>query len=40
MQFAIEKCAMLIIRSGKRQIIDGIELPSQDRIRTLGEKEK
>ena len=27
------------MRSGERQITEGIELPYQDRIRTLGEKE-
>ena len=29
---------MQIIRSGKRQITVGIELPNQERISTLGEK--
>ena len=27
------------MKSGKRHLTDGIELPSQDKIRTLGEKE-
>ena len=27
------------MRSGKRQIAEGIELPNQERMRTLGEKE-
>ena len=27
------------MQSGKRHLIDGMELPSQDKIRTLGEKE-
>ena len=35
----IEKCAMLIMRSRKRQMTEGIELPNQERIRTLEEKE-
>ena len=40
MDFGIEKCAMLLMKSGKRLIIDGMELPNQDKIRTLKEKEK
>ena len=39
MEFGIEKCAMLIMKSGKRQITEGTELPNQERNRTLGEKE-
>ena len=39
MEFSIEKCAMLIMRSGKGQLTGGIELPNQEKIRTLGEKE-
>ena len=35
----IEKIAMLIMKSGKRHITDGMELPNQDKIRTLREKE-
>ena len=27
------------MKSGKRQLTDGIEQPNQDKIRTLGEKE-
>ena len=27
-EFGIEKCAMLLIKSGKRHLTDGIELPS------------
>ena len=38
MQFAIEKCAMLIMKSGKRHGTEGIELPNQEKIRTLAEK--
>ena len=37
MEFGIEKCAMLVMKSGKRHITDGIELPNHDKIRTLGE---
>ena len=39
MEFGIEKCAMLIMKNGKRQITEGTELPNQERIKTLGEKE-
>ena len=39
MEFGIEKCAMLVMKSGKRYLTDGIESPNQDEIRTLGEKE-
>ena len=39
MEFGIEKCAMLVMKSGKRHMTDGIELPHQDNIRTLGENE-
>ena len=39
MEFGREKCAMLIMRSGKRRMTEGIELPNQEKIRTLGEKE-
>ena len=39
MEFGIEKCALLIMKSGKRHLTDGIELPNQDKIRTLAENE-
>ena len=39
MEFGIGKCAMLLIKNGKRHMTDGMELPNQDRIRTLGENE-
>ena len=39
MEFGIEKCAMLVMKSGKRHMTDGMELPNHDRIRTLEEKE-
>ena len=38
MEFGIEKCAILVMKSGKRHLTDGMELPSQDKIRTLEEK--
>ena len=37
MAFGIEKCAMLVKKSG--QLTDGMELPNQDKIRTFEEKE-
>ena len=39
MEFGKEKCAMLIMKSGKRQMTKEIELQNQEKIRTLGEKE-
>ena len=39
MEFDIEKCATLIMKSDKRYMTDGMELPNHDEIRTLGEKE-
>ena len=38
MEFGIEKCAMLVMKNGKRHMSDGMELPNHDKIRTLGEK--
>ena len=39
LEFGIEKCALLVMKSGKRHLTDGIELPNQDKIRTLAENE-
>ena len=39
MEFGIEKCAMFTMKIEKRQITEGIYMPNQERIRTLGEKE-
>ena len=39
MEFGIEKCVMLVMKSGKRHLTDGMELPNQDKIRTFREKE-
>ena len=39
MEFGIEKCAMLVMKSSKQHFTDRMELPNQDRIRTPGEKE-
>ena len=38
MEFGIEKGAMMIIKSSKRPITGGVELPNQLDIRTLGNK--
>ena len=38
MEFGIEKCTVLVIKSGKRHMMEGVELPNQE-IRTLGEEE-
>ena len=39
MKFGIEKCGILIINKRERQTMEGIELPKQKKIRTLGEME-
>ena len=39
MEFGIEKWAMLVMKSGKRQLADGMELPNQHKIKTLAENE-
>ena len=39
MEFSIEKCAVLVMKSGKRHLTDGMELPNQDKIRTLAKNE-
>ena len=39
MKFGIEKCAMLVMKSGKRQMTDGMELPNKDKIKSLAENE-
>ena len=39
MEFGIEKCALLVMKSGKRRQTDEMELPNQDKIKTFGEKE-
>ena len=35
MEFGIEKRAMLLMKRGKRQLTEGMELPSKDKIKTL-----
>ena len=39
MEFGIEKYAILVMKSGKRHMTEGMELPNQDKIRTLGGNE-
>ena len=39
MEFGIEKCALLVMKSDKRHLTDEIELSKQDKIRTLAENE-
>ena len=39
MESDIEKCTMLVMNSGKRHMMDGVELQNQVVIRTLREKE-
>ena len=39
MEFGIEKCALLVMKSGKWHLTDGIELPNQDKFRMLAENE-
>ena len=38
-EFGREKCALLVMKSSKRHLTDGIELPNQHNIRTLAENE-
>ena len=39
MEFGIEKCAMPIMRRGKQQIREIIEIPNKEKTRIRGEKE-
>ena len=39
MEFGIEKCTMLVIKSGKRHMTERMDLPNHDKIRTLGVNE-
>ena len=40
MEFVIEKYTMPIMKNGERQMTEGIEQPNQEKIRTLGKKER
>ena len=39
MEFGMEKCVIPIMKSGEREITEGIKLPNLKRIRMFGEKE-
>ena len=39
MEFGIEKYVMLVMKTSKRHLTDRMELPNQDKIRTLGAME-
>ena len=39
MESGIDKCALLIMKSGKRHMTAGVELPNEAVIRTLEKKE-
>ena len=39
MEFGIEKCAKLVMKSGKGHMTDGMKLPNHVKIKTHGEKE-
>ena len=38
MEFSIEKCAMLVIKSGKRHVTEGLELRNQEKNQTARRK--
>ena len=38
MEFGIENCAMLVMKSGKRDLTDRMELLNHDKVRMFGEK--
>ena len=39
MEFDLEKCAVPVMKSGKRHLMNGMELPNPYKIKTLKEKE-
>ena len=39
MVFGVGKCAMLVMKNCKPHMIDEMELPNQDKIGTIGQKE-
>ena len=39
MEFGIEEYTIIVMKSAKRHLTDRMELPNQDKIRTLGENE-
>ena len=40
MEIVIEKCTMLVMKSGKRHTMEGVEVPNQVIIRTLGHEDQ
>ena len=38
-EFSSEKCAILVMKSGKRHMTDGMDVPNHDKIKTLEENE-
>ena len=38
-EFGIEKCVQLVMKSSQRPLTVGMEWPNPEKIRTLGEKE-
>ena len=38
MEFGLEKCAMLLMKRGKRHIMEGIELLNQEKYQTVRRK--
>ncbi len=40
MEFGIEKCAMLVMKSGKRQLTDRMELPNRIKLKECEKKDK
>ena len=39
MECVIENCARFVMKSGKRHMTEGMELPNNDKYKTLGENE-
>ena len=39
MEFGVEKCAILVMKNGKRHMTERVEQPNQEKIRKHGEKE-
>ena len=39
MEFGIEKCAVLVMKSGKRHMTEGVKQPNEEKLKTLGEKQ-
>ena len=39
-EFGIEKCAMLVIKSGKRHLTDGMELPNRTRLESSKKRKR